>query len=236
MKKAEQTRQGEVFTLKPGIWGISVDLKELGRRSWPLLQRACARFRAGDGTIQMTAFNVPPTKTTTPAIAPPDEKRTFHVPRYTTVGLSPVTAPQELYKLAEDSMEIVPHVLVDAPPAQMTMIEECLSLLNAVSQRRWSCRGPVTPDAHDETDFPDISRRRRLTDLFVQLKGHDIRIVASRETYSYPPGETPLLAGIGVCEQLVIAFAPPRGEYEEASVSVPFDGGRDFEVPRKSLW
>src|SRR5271155_5833685 len=95
-------------------------------------------------------------------------------------------------------------------------------------------------DAHDDADFPEVSRRRRLAELFVLLKGHDIRIVANSEHYEYPLGATPLE---GRCTfdrlrlteamtswprwqvsayHLVVAFAPPRGEYEEDQVTVPF--------------
>jgi len=113
----------------------------------------------------------------------------------------------------------------------MAMVEECLGLLKAVSQRQWSCGKPVAQDAYDDTDFPEISRRKRLTELFVLLKGHDIRVVASREMYRYPPGEMPWLEDQRDCWHLVIAFAPPLGEWEEERVSVPFDGGSEIVLP-----
>jgi hypothetical protein len=83
-------------------------------------------------------------------------------------------------------MEIVPHVLVDAAPAQMGMIEECLEILKVISDHQWSCGGPAAADAHDCANFPEASRRRRLAELFVLLKGHDIRIAAESEIYSTP--------------------------------------------------
>jgi transcriptional regulator with XRE-family HTH domain len=154
------------------------------------------------------------------------------IPRHTTTHLKPVSTAQALYDLAEGSMEVVPHLLLDAPAAQMAMIEECLSLLKAVSDRKWSL-GPVPADVHDSADFPEISRRTRLTELFVLLKGHDIRIVAESEIYTYPPGAQPWLEGEKFCFQLVVAFAPPRGEYDEAHVVVPFDAGREFVLDLK---
>jgi len=164
------------------------------------------------------------------------EPETIHIPRHTTAGLASVASAQALYELAEGSMQIKPHMLVDAAPAQMGMVEECLGLLKAVSQRQWSCGEPVAPDAHDGADFPEMSRRKGLAELFVLLKGHDIRIVASREMYRYPPGETPWLKGQRDCWHLVIAFAPPRGEWEEDGVSVPFDGGCDIVLPYKPVF
>jgi transcriptional regulator with XRE-family HTH domain len=169
--------------------------------------------------------------------APPLPPELIHIPRHTTVSLAPVIGAQALYELAEGSMELVPHVLVEAAPAQMAMIEECLSLLKAVSERKWSCGLPVASDEHDDAaDFPEASRRRRLAELFVLLKGHDIRIVASREIYHYPPDATPWLNGERTCFQLVIGFAPPRGEYDEERVTVHFDGGRDITVPYKLVF
>jgi DNA-binding XRE family transcriptional regulator len=157
---------------------------------------------------------------------------TISIPRYTTAGLAPVSGAQELYGLAEGNMEIVPHVLVDCPPAQMAMIEECLSLLKGISLRRWSGGKAIAPDVHDGADFPETSRLRRLAELFVLLKGHDVRIVAAGTMiYHYPPGATAWLKGERTSFQLVIAFAPPRGEYEESTVAVPFDGGRDLVLP-----
>jgi transcriptional regulator with XRE-family HTH domain len=164
------------------------------------------------------------------------EPETIQIPRHTTTGLAPVASAQALYELAEWSMEIKPHMLADAAPAQMTMIEECLSLLKVVSKQRWSCGKPVPPDAHDGTDFPEMSCRKRLAELFVLIKGHDIRILANREMYRYPPDETPWLEGQSICWHLVIAFAPPRGEYEEETVSVPFDGGCDIVLPYKPIY
>ncbi len=164
------------------------------------------------------------------------EPEMIHIPRHTRVGLAPVASAQVLYELAESSMEIKPHMLVDTAPEQMEMVEECLGLLKAVSQRQWSCGTSIAPDAHDETDFPEISRRRRLAELFVILKGHDVRIVASREMYRYPAGERPWLDGQRDCWHLVVAFAPPRGEWEEDGVSVPFDGGCHIVLPYKPLF
>jgi transcriptional regulator with XRE-family HTH domain len=153
------------------------------------------------------------------------------IPRHTTVGLSPVSTAQALYELAQSSMEVIPHVLVDAPSEQMAMIKECLSLLKAVSDRRWSCGAPVTADAHDDADFPEVSRRSRLAELFVLLKGHDIRVVAEHAIYMYPPGARPWTQGQSSCFQFIIGFAPPRSEYEEEYVTVPFDGGREIVLP-----
>jgi len=150
------------------------------------------------------------------------------IPRYGTASLPAVSTAQALYELAEGSMEVIPHVLVDVPAAQMAMIKECLALLKAVSDRQWSCGAPVTADVHDADDFPEIARRTRLAELFVLLKGHDIRVVAEREDYHYPPGAKPWLEGQSRCFQLIVAFAPPRGEYDEESVSVPFDQGREI--------
>jgi hypothetical protein len=96
-------------------------------------------------------------------------------------------------------MEIVPHVLVDAAPAQMEMIEECLKILRTISDQQWSFQSPVASDAYDSADFPEANRRRRLAELFVLLKGHDIRIVAESEIYHYPPGATPWLEGQSTC-------------------------------------
>jgi hypothetical protein len=117
----------------------------------------------------------------------------------------------------------------------MDMIEECLEILKVISDQEWSCGRPVASDAHDSADFPETSRRRRLAELFVLLKGHDIRILAETESYRYPPGATPWLEGESTCWHLVVAFAPPRGEYEEERVTVPFDRGREFVLPYKPI-
>jgi hypothetical protein len=188
-------------------------------------------------------------KTPALAAAAVEEPETMHFPRHTTASLVPVAGAQALYELAKESMEIVPHVLVDAAPAQMEMIEECLGILKIISQQEWSCGYPVASDAHDDADFPEASRRRRLAELVVLLKGYDIRIVANSEIYEYPLGATPLE---GRCTfdrlrlteamtswprrevsswHLVVAFAPPRGEYEEERVTVPFDRGCEKVLP-----
>ncbi len=156
------------------------------------------------------------------------EPETTVIPRHTTASLRPVYTAQALYELAEGSMKVIPHVLIDAPATQLAMIKECLALLKAVSDRRWSCGAPVTADAHDDADFPEVSRRARLAELSVLLKGHDIRIAADVETYHYPKSEASWLEGQKFCWHLVIAFAPPRGEYEEEAVTVPFDAGCDL--------
>jgi hypothetical protein len=115
----------------------------------------------------------------------------------------------------------------------MAMIKECLAVLKAVSDRRLSRGASVPADAHDDADFPGISRRCRLTELFVLLKGHDIRIVAEQEEYRYPPGAIPWLPGQKFCFQLIIGFAAPCGEYSEEGVTVPFDGGCDITLSSK---
>jgi transcriptional regulator with XRE-family HTH domain len=191
----------------------------------------------------------------TPALAASavEEPETMHLPRHTTASLAPVAGAQALYELAKHSMEIVPHVLVDVAPAQMEMIEECLEILKVISEQEWSCGYPVASDAHDDADFPEASRRRRLAELFVLIKGHDIRIVADSEHYEYPLGATP---PEGRCtfdrlrlteamtswprwhvssNHLVVAFAPPRGEYEEERVTVPFDRGCEKVLPYKPI-
>jgi transcriptional regulator with XRE-family HTH domain len=156
-----------------------------------------------------------------------------HLPRHTTTSLVPVSGAQGLYDLAEMSREIIPHVLVDVPPIQIAMIEECLEILKTISERKWSYGCPVTPDSHDLATFPDMSRRRRLAELCVLLKGNDIRILAESELYRYPPEAEPYLCDRRFCFHLVIAFAPPRGEYEEERLTVPFDSGLDLVLPYK---
>lgn len=189
-------------------------------------------------TVKDIAFAVPGPRlvsgnTSPVATARTDQPEFVHIPRHTTTSLTPIAGAQALYEMAKSSMEIVPHVLVDAAPAQMGMIEECLEILKAISEGAWSCGRPVAPDAHDEVDFPEASRRRRLAEIFVLLKGHDIRIVADSEIYHYPSGATPWLEGQSFCNHLVVAFAPRRGEYEEERITVPFDGGRDLVLPYK---
>ena len=146
-------------------------------------------------------------------------------PRHTTIRLSPVAGAGALHDMAEAAMQIVPHVMVDAAPAQMAAIEECLSLLKAVSRRKWSCGDPVPRDAHDGVDFPGASRRRRLAELFVHLKGHDIRIVAASEIYRYPPGERPWTDDQDMCFQAVVGFAPPRGSTTKRTSLFPTTAG-----------
>jgi hypothetical protein len=84
-----------------------------------------------------------PRKETPPlAAAEAVEPETIHILRHRTISLAPITGAQALYELARSSMEIVPHVLVDAAAAQMGMIEECLEILKAISDRAWSCGRP----------------------------------------------------------------------------------------------
>jgi transcriptional regulator with XRE-family HTH domain len=170
-----------------------------------------------------------------PTIAAKDEPETLHIPRQTTAWLAPVASAQNLYELAKSSMEIVPHVLVDARPVQMEMIEECLEILKVISEREWPGNRLVTSDSHDDADFPEVSRRRRLAELFVLIKGHDIRIAAEVQIYEYPPGATPWLEGARTSDHLMIAFAPPRREYEEEKVTVFFDRGRELVLPYKPI-
>lgn len=178
----------------------------------------------------------PSQKNSQTALTKEEDSAEIHIPRHTTTFLGPVPGAHALYDMAANCQQIVPHVLVDAAPAQMEMIEECLDLLNAISRRKWSAGEPIPPDAYDATAFPEMARRKRLSELFVLLKGHDIRIVADQLIYDYPAGEDPWLPGQRFCFQLVIAFAPPRGQYEEDSLTVPFDGGRDQVLPRKPIF
>jgi len=191
----------------------------------------------------------------TPALAASavEEPEPIHLPRHTTASLAPVIGAQALYELAKHSMEIVPHVLVDVAPAQMGMIEECLEILKVISDQEWSCGYPVASDAHDDADFPEASRRRRLAELFVLIKGHDIRIMASEEHYEYRIGTTPqegrctfdrlrlteAMTSWPRCAassyRLVVAFAPPRGEYEDDQVIVPFDRGCEKVLPYEPI-
>jgi transcriptional regulator with XRE-family HTH domain len=91
-------------------------------------------------------------KTPALAAAAVDEPETMHFPRYTKASLAPVAGAQALYELAKGSMEIVPHLLVDAAPAQMEMVEECLEILKVISDQQWCCGCPVASDAHDGAD------------------------------------------------------------------------------------
>jgi transcriptional regulator with XRE-family HTH domain len=161
----------------------------------------------------------------------PETPEIIHLPRHTTASLPPVVSAQSLYELAKSSMEVVPHVLVDAGPAEMEMIEECLEILKVISDQAWFLGRPVASDAHDDADFPEVSRCRRLAELLVLLKGHDIRILVESETYRYPLGSKPWLEGWDFHNHLLVAFAPPRGEYEEERVTVPFDRGRELNLP-----
>jgi transcriptional regulator with XRE-family HTH domain len=165
-----------------------------------------------------------------------DDSDKLHIPRHRTATLGPISSARALYDLAAGCQQIVPHVLVDAAPAQFEMIEECVGILTTVSRREWSIAEPVVRDAYDDNDFPELARHKRLSELVVLLKGHDIRIVVDKEIYDYPVGVTPWLPDQRFCFQLVVAFAPPRGQYEEESVVVPFDGGRDHVLPRKSIF
>ena len=170
------------------------------------------------------------------SLVTPVPSETTASPRYTTTTLSPVPSAQALYEMAVRNMAIIPHVLVDAPSKEMEMIKECLALLKTVSDRQWS-RGTLVPaDSHDDADFPEVSRRCRLGELFVLLKGHDIRIAACSEIYYYPPGAVPRLSGQKFCFQLVVGFAPPRGEFDEETVSLPFDGGCDHTSPSEPIF
>jgi transcriptional regulator with XRE-family HTH domain len=165
----------------------------------------------------------------------PETPEIMHLPRHTTASLPPVVSAQSLYELAKSSMEVVPHVLVDAGPAEMEMIEECLEILKVISDQAWFRGRPVASDAHDDADFPEVSRCRRLAELLVLLKGHDIRILAESKIYHYPLGSKPWLEGWDFHEHLLVAFAPPRGEYEEEWVTVPFDRGRESVLPYKPI-
>src|ERR1700756_3783609 len=111
----------------------------------------------------------------------PETPEIIHLPRHTTESLPPVVSAQSLYELAKSSMEVVPHVLVDAGPAEMEMIEECLEILKVISHQAWFRGHPVASDAHDDADFPEVSRCRRLAELLVLLKGHDIRILGEEK-------------------------------------------------------
>jgi transcriptional regulator with XRE-family HTH domain len=204
------------------------------------LQRIATELRVG---IEEIAFGTqgpvlvtPQGKAEASSVTARPEPETTIIPRHTTTHLRPVATAQALYELARDSMEVIPLVLVDAPAAQMAMIKECLALLKAVSDHRWSCGAPVPGDVHDSADFPEINRRTRLAELFVLIKGHDIRIVAEREIYQYPAGARPWLEGQKTCFQVVVGFAAPRGEYDEEYVVVPFDAGSEVVLPWKPIF
>ncbi len=221
-------------------------LRRIENENWvtpvPVLQRIAKELAIG---LQEIAFGThgPMLVTQTKGVATSLDAATPEpgitvIPRYGTASLPAVSTAQMLYELAESSQGVIPHVLVDAPPAQLAMIKECLTLLKAVSDRQWlrSCGALMAADVHDSDDFPEISRRTRLAELFVLLKGHDIRVVAERETYHYPAGAKPWLKGQSFCFQLIIAFASPRGEYEEESVTVPFDQGREIVLSSEPLF
>lgn len=204
----------------------------------PVLERVARELGVGVSDIsfgfrgpQLVSGEEPPAL----AAAVGGEPETMHLPRHTTASLPPVVSSRELYELAQASMEILPHVLVDAGPAEMEIIEESLEILKVISDQEWSCGRPIASDAHDAADFPETSRLRRLAELFVLIKGHDIRILASSEIYHYPPGSDALARGRTTCNQLVVTFAPPRGEYEEERITVPFDRGREFLLPYKPI-
>lgn len=186
-------------------------------------------FSAGGPRIVSDVRGADPTLLT-------EEPKFIKYPRHTSTHLDTVAGAQALYELAERNMEIIHHIKVEAAPVQIAMIEECLSLLKTISRREWSCRVQgvqVESDHHDSTDFPEVSRRRRLAELFMLLKSHDIRIVANSEIYYYPEGATPWCDGEKTCFQLVIAFVPPLRVNEDETVTVPFDGGRDILLPSK---
>lgn len=203
--------------------------------SLPVLQRLAGRFGVDITEIAFGLVGpqlVSGRNSTGKRAAVDDDLGETNIPRHRTALLAPISSARELYSRAADCQQIVPHVLVETGPAQLTMIQECLGILSAVSHRKWSL-GPITPDRHDDDEFPDLAREKRLAELFVLLKGHDIRIVADQVIYDYPDEETPWLQGQRFCFQFVVAFVPPRGQYEEDTVTVPFDGGRDHVLPRK---
>jgi hypothetical protein len=107
-----------------------------------------------------------------------------------------------------------------------------LSLLKGIMQRQWHSLGPAAPDSYDELEFPDISRRKRIAEVLVLLKGNDIRIVIDGHFKYYQDWETPWLPGMSFYTQLLIGFAPPA-MYGEEGVEVPIDHGKDLKIPSK---
>jgi DNA-binding XRE family transcriptional regulator len=92
----------------------------------------------------------------------PNKEKVIFITRYTNIILGPIST-QRLCELAEICPDIIPHILVDAPPAQMAMIKEYLELLKAISDRKGSFDEAAIADVHDDADFPEVSRRGRLT-------------------------------------------------------------------------
>jgi transcriptional regulator with XRE-family HTH domain len=199
----------------------------------PVLERVAKELGVGVGDISYGIGG--PQLVLSEKKPAPETPEIMHLPRHTTASLPPVVSAQSLYELAKSSMKVVPHVLADAGQAEMEMIEEFLEILKVISDQEWSYGRPVASDAHDGNDFPEVSRRRRLAELFVLLKGHDIRILAETAICDYPTGKKHWLEAWHSQEHLLVAFAPPRGEYEEERVTVPFDRGRELVLPYKPI-
>jgi DNA-binding XRE family transcriptional regulator len=151
------------------------------------------------------------------------------IPRFSTAYLSPVKGAQHLFDEVRQAQEIVPHIQIDTETELFELIEELLSLLKGVMQRKWASLGPLPSDEYDNLDFPDVSRLKRVSEILVLLKGNDIRVVVDTHIKYYQDGDTPWLEGQNWCTQLLIAFAS-AGEYVEDSVEVPVDHGKSIQL------
>lgn len=173
--------------------------------------------------------------TTGEVVTDPSKERSdpefIDIPRHDTALLKPMKTVQQLYEEVGHAQEIVPHLLAQADAERLALVEELLGILKTLMMHQWSVLGSPPPDAHDEAEFPDLSRQRRMAELMVLLKGNDIRVCAETHFKYYQPGETPWLPGEKWITQIHIAFAPPA-EYGEENVSVPVDHGKDIRLPR----
>lgn len=167
-----------------------------------------------------------------------DEPELDHFERMTHAYLEPVTVDWLIGEVTGTFVSaVIPHVMVTHQPGALGDIEEFLGLLDGMIRRRLQFRvNAPKPEVHDTAPFPDISRARRLAELAKRLKGDDVRILGATEMWRVPEGQTSEVK-VGNYEfQLVIAFAPPRGDYEDGNLKVAYDQGCDFKLPRKPSW
>ena len=150
------------------------------------------------------------------------------VPRFDTDIASFTQDENKLFKLASENSELVSELAVTLNPETELYVEELLSILERVSQDRWSGERALG-------NSEGVRVRRRMRELIVLLKGNDIWLYVTTHLKAYPESHVVLENGPrNYRSQIIIAFGPP-GEYGEESLTVTIDHGQPWMCDFSSL-